>query len=33
LTPAELHEIDRLLPKGGTAGTRYPEQHMNALNI
>jgi aryl-alcohol dehydrogenase-like predicted oxidoreductase len=33
LTPAELHEIDRLLPKGSTAGTRYPEQHMSAVNI
>jgi aryl-alcohol dehydrogenase-like predicted oxidoreductase len=33
LTPAELEEIDRLLPKGSTAGTRYPEQHMNAVNL
>ena len=33
LTPAELQEIDRLLPKGSTAGTRYPEQHMSAVNI
>jgi aryl-alcohol dehydrogenase-like predicted oxidoreductase len=32
LTPAELSEIDRLLPKGITAGTRYPEQHMSAVN-
>jgi aryl-alcohol dehydrogenase-like predicted oxidoreductase len=32
LTPAELQEIDRLLPKGSTAGTRYPEQHMSAVN-
>jgi aryl-alcohol dehydrogenase-like predicted oxidoreductase len=32
LTPAELEEIDRLLPKGSTAGTRYPEQHMSAVN-
>jgi aryl-alcohol dehydrogenase-like predicted oxidoreductase len=32
LTPAELAEIDRLLPKGITAGTRYPEQHMSAVN-
>jgi len=33
LTPAELREIDRLLPKGSTAGTRYAEQHMSALNL
>jgi len=33
LTPAELEEIDRLIPKGGTAGLRYPEQHMGAVNI
>ena len=33
LTPAELKEIDRVLPKGSTAGTRYPEQHMSAVNI
>jgi aryl-alcohol dehydrogenase-like predicted oxidoreductase len=33
LTPAELREIDRLLPKGSTAGTRYPEQHMSAVNL
>ena len=32
LTSAELAEIDRLLPKGSTAGTRYPEQHMSAVN-
>jgi len=33
LTSAELAEIDRLLPKGSTAGTRYPEQHMSAVNL
>jgi aryl-alcohol dehydrogenase-like predicted oxidoreductase len=33
LTPAELEEIDRVLPKGSTAGTRYPEQHMTAVNV
>jgi len=33
LTAAELRDIDRLLPKGSTAGTRYPEQHMSAVNI
>jgi len=33
LSPVELEEIDRVLPKGSTAGTRYPEQHMSAVNI
>jgi aryl-alcohol dehydrogenase-like predicted oxidoreductase len=33
LTPAELQEIDRLVPKGSTAGTRYPEQGMSAVNL
>ena len=33
LSPAELEEMDRLLPKGATAGLRYPEQHMSAVNI
>lgn len=33
LTPGELEEIDRVLPKGSTAGPRYPEQHMSAVNI
>src|ERR1700678_3438350 len=33
LTPAELEQIDRVLPKGSTAGLRYPEQHMSAVNI
>jgi aryl-alcohol dehydrogenase-like predicted oxidoreductase len=33
LTPAELLEIDRVLPKGSTAGTRYAEQHMSAVNL
>jgi len=32
LTASELREIDRVLPKGCTAGTRYPEQHMSAVN-
>jgi aryl-alcohol dehydrogenase-like predicted oxidoreductase len=32
-TPAELAEIDRVLPKGSTAGTRYAEQHMSAVNL
>ena len=33
LTPAELQEIDRVLPRGSTAGTRYAEQHMSAVNL
>jgi aryl-alcohol dehydrogenase-like predicted oxidoreductase len=33
LTPAELEQIDRVLPKGSTAGLRYAEQHMSALNL
>jgi aryl-alcohol dehydrogenase-like predicted oxidoreductase len=33
LSPSELAEIDRVLPKGVTSGTRYPEQHMAAVNI
>jgi aryl-alcohol dehydrogenase-like predicted oxidoreductase len=33
LTPVELREIDRVLPKGCTAGTRYAEQHMSAVNL
>jgi aryl-alcohol dehydrogenase-like predicted oxidoreductase len=32
-TPEELEELDRVLPKGSTAGTRYPEQHMSAVNL
>jgi len=33
LTRGELQEIDRVMPKGVTAGPRYPEQHMSAINI
>jgi aryl-alcohol dehydrogenase-like predicted oxidoreductase len=33
LSAAELEEMDRLIPKGCTAGLRYPEQHMSAVNI
>jgi aryl-alcohol dehydrogenase-like predicted oxidoreductase len=33
LTAAELERIDRVLPKGSTAGLRYPAQHMSAVNI
>lgn len=33
LTPAELERIDQVLPKGSTAGLRYPEQHMHAVNL
>jgi aryl-alcohol dehydrogenase-like predicted oxidoreductase len=33
LSAAEIEEMDRLIPKGSTAGTRYAEQHMSAVNI
>jgi aryl-alcohol dehydrogenase-like predicted oxidoreductase len=33
LTQTDLDQIDRVLPHGSTAGTRYPEQHMRAVNI
>jgi len=32
LTPAELREIETVLPAGSTAGARYPAQAMAALN-
>ncbi len=32
-TPEELAQIDRVLPKGCTSGTRYAEQHMSAVNL
>ncbi len=32
LTAAELREIDALLPAGSTAGARYPERAMAAVN-
>jgi len=32
LTPDELDEIDRLIPPGAAAGTRYPENGMKAVN-
>lgn len=32
LTPDELKEIDRIIPPGATAGTRYPEMAMKMLN-
>ncbi len=32
-TPAEMERIDQVLPKGSTAGLRYPAQHMSAVNI
>jgi aryl-alcohol dehydrogenase-like predicted oxidoreductase len=31
--PDELAEIDRLLPAGAVAGTRYPEGQMHRLNV
>lgn len=32
LDAAELRELDEIAPKGATAGTRYPEAGMKALN-
>ena len=32
LTKEELDEIDKIAPRGITAGSRYPEQMMNVLN-
>jgi hypothetical protein len=32
LTPAELREIDAVLPPGSAAGDRYPAQSMSAVN-
>jgi len=32
LTPADLAEIEAAFPRGATAGTRYPEAYMGALN-
>lgn len=33
LTPADLARIDALAPKGAAAGTRYPEAHMDRVNV
>ena len=33
LSAAELAEIDRILPAGSFAGTRYPEAGMQAVNL
>ncbi len=32
LTPEDLRRIDAAAPKGGTAGPRYPEAAMRAVN-
>src|SRR5262245_9110958 len=32
LTPDELSQLDRALPPGGVAGTRYPEAGMKSVN-
>ena len=32
LTPEDLAQINRILPPGGAAGTRYPESGMQVLN-
>jgi aryl-alcohol dehydrogenase-like predicted oxidoreductase len=33
LTPAELKEIDGVLPPGAAVGARYPEEYMNRLGV
>jgi aryl-alcohol dehydrogenase-like predicted oxidoreductase len=33
LTPAELKEIDGVLPRGAAVGARYPEEYMNRLGV
>jgi aryl-alcohol dehydrogenase-like predicted oxidoreductase len=32
LTADELRRVDEVLPKGATAGLRYPQQAMAAVN-
>jgi aryl-alcohol dehydrogenase-like predicted oxidoreductase len=32
-TLTDLQGLDRIAPRGGTAGTRYPEQHMHAVGL
>jgi hypothetical protein len=31
LTPQDLHRLDAAIPKGATAGTRYPAAMMERL--
>jgi aryl-alcohol dehydrogenase-like predicted oxidoreductase len=33
LTPAELRQIDGVLPRGAAVGARYPDEYMNRLGI
>jgi aryl-alcohol dehydrogenase-like predicted oxidoreductase len=33
LTPADLHQIDGVLPRGAAVGARYPEEFMNRVGI
>ena len=33
LSPADRQRLDEVAPRGITAGTRYPEQHMRAVRI
>ena len=33
LSPADRQRLDEIAPRGVTAGTRYPEQHMRAIGI
>jgi aryl-alcohol dehydrogenase-like predicted oxidoreductase len=32
-TPTDLQRLDQTAPRGATAGTRYPEQHMRAVGL
>jgi aryl-alcohol dehydrogenase-like predicted oxidoreductase len=32
-TPAELRQIDGILPRGAAVGARYPEEYMNRLGV
>ena len=33
LTPADLRQIDGVVPRGSAVGARYPEEYMNRLGI
>jgi aryl-alcohol dehydrogenase-like predicted oxidoreductase len=33
LTPADLKQIDGVLPRGAAVGARYPEEYMNRLGV
>jgi aryl-alcohol dehydrogenase-like predicted oxidoreductase len=33
LSPEDLRRLEQMAPRGATAGTRYPEQHMRAVGL